>query len=206
MRYAVRVVLLLAVAAAGVVLPGTAAQACSCVMAGAAQQLEWADAVFTGEIVDKGAIGSEPVDDLVGSSRTFTFNVDQVFKGKVDGTATVRTASNSAACGIDLPSSGDALVFASKSQGDDETLTTGLCSGTRTIKSGEAIPAALGAGESPSEQTQTSTTPITSAVGHTPMPTFWERNSAAIVLLGLVIVIAGVSVVLVVRQQRKRDK
>ncbi|HEX5018518.1 MAG TPA: hypothetical protein VFX15_13145, partial [Actinomycetes bacterium] len=53
MRGAVRVVLVLAVLGAGIVLPGTVAQACSCVAAGEAKYLQWADAVFYGEVIDR---------------------------------------------------------------------------------------------------------------------------------------------------------
>ncbi len=67
-------------------LPGSAAQACTCAMPSTEsphqQYLKWADAVFTGEIVDKRHIKPLRSVPSVTASATYTIDVDTVLQGQ----------------------------------------------------------------------------------------------------------------------------
>lgn len=143
------VVLLLLVAA--IVVPTTAAQACSCAM-GQPQQLEkWAGAVFTGEIVDRTGARKVKSGQAFGAF-TYTIEVDRVFKGAVAEVQKVVAGTSGAACGVVFPKEGPILVYGhtGKGLGTGQTAPdeywTGLCSGSSTTST---APASYGAGAPP---------------------------------------------------------
>ena len=103
------------------------ANACSCAPPPAPKiALEKAAAVFVGRVtsVEK----SE-------SSNKFEFAVSKQWKGVQGKTASIVSASNSAACGIVFDNNRDYLVYAFKTEGDDQ-LRTNLC--TRTTRAADA--------------------------------------------------------------------
>ena len=57
----------------------------------------------------------------------YTISVEKVWKGQADAYIEVKTANNSAACGIDIPLNGSTIMFI---RSDKESYYTGLCSGT----------------------------------------------------------------------------
>lgn len=97
------------------------AHACSCMMSSPEQNFAQADAAFLGTVssVTKN-----------GMNVTVTFDVERQWKG-IDllesSTVKVRTADNSAACGVELTKATSYVVYAFESDG---VLTTNLCSGT----------------------------------------------------------------------------
>lgn len=132
-----------------VVVTGGPASACSC----AAQSLErsraQADVVLAGEVLRRHTSGDE------GSSTaraTYVVQVDRVFKGKASAVQEVVTVVSGASCGLELPDSGPALLFA---RGTAELgglepapgqLTATLCDGSRV---GGQAPASFGSGYPP---------------------------------------------------------
>lgn len=153
MRDAARVGMVLAVVVAGIVLPGPAAQACSCAAVSDDKALGWSDAVFTGEIVDRRHTKPVMVDPLGPASRIYTIDVDTVFKGGVRAQVEVLAGGSGASCGVSFPASGDVLIMgdiASDAKGaDGNRFSTYLCSGSRMTDSAGELPASWGEGAPP---------------------------------------------------------
>ena len=95
MRYVVRVAMVLAVLCAGIVLPGTAAQACSCTMGDEDQYLEWADATFAGEIVGREVVIRDNWNGSGGAHIIYTLSVDRVYSGDVPDVVEPRAGARS---------------------------------------------------------------------------------------------------------------
>jgi MYXO-CTERM domain-containing protein len=138
---------------AGAVGLAAPAQACSCAMGSVDDRLERADAVFTGEIVERsnGLIYEEGQPSSLGRF-VYTIEVDRVYKGEVDEVQQVVAGTSGAACGVVFPKSGPILVFGNEGPGiatgrvEDGQLSTGLCDGSRTSVT---VPVALGEGAAP---------------------------------------------------------
>jgi len=150
MRRVARVGMVLAVLFAGVVLPGSAAQACRCAVLEPEAFAAEADAVFYGVIVDRTPTRPEGQGNSSDMTReTYTIDVEQVFKGEVYAEQSVLAGSNRSTCGIDLPASGTVLVYGTRAT-DGEGLglryATSQCSGTQMTGS---VPAAFGEGDPP---------------------------------------------------------
>ena len=154
MRHVARVGMVLAVLLAGIVLPGSAAQACRCAVFGPEAHLAAADAAFFGKIVDRTPTRPEISIDLPPYLATsYTIDVDQVFKGQVYAKETVLAGGSSSSCGLTLPGSGSVLVYARKAPNDQvpgAKYATSLCSGTAMR---DSVPAALGEGNPPMSAT-----------------------------------------------------
>lgn len=103
------------------------ASACSC-MSPPAPKVALANsaAVFVGRVtsVEKGEF-----------SNKFQFAISKQWKGVKGKSASIVTATSSAACGINFDSDRDYLVYAFKTEGDDQ-LRTNLC--TRTTRAADA--------------------------------------------------------------------
>lgn len=124
------------------VLPGPLS-ACTCAPPGPpAQEMERADAVFTGKVVSIGA-AHVPGDEPKWPSRLeVTFRLLGVWKGLAEGErVTVYTASQSAACGFEFEDGKKYLVYAYDAGGE---LTATLCSRTALLKRAEEDLQALG--------------------------------------------------------------
>ncbi len=107
-----------------------AAWACSCMRSTPEEQMERADVVFTGQVIDKKmkTVESTPFGGL--NLVQWTFEVEADHKGSVSEKVTVESASNSAACGINFQMGERYQVFANQS---DTALRASLCSGTRAL-------------------------------------------------------------------------
>jgi hypothetical protein len=150
MRHVARVGIVLAVLFAGIVLPGSAAQACRCAVFEPEALAAEADAVFYGEIVDRTPTRPEGQNNSSDMTReAYTIDVEQVFKGEVYAEQSVLAGSNTSTCGIDLPASGTVLVYGTRAtdgEGSGLRYATSLCSGTQMR---DSVPAVLGEGDPP---------------------------------------------------------
>lgn len=135
-RVLIRLLAVLAVAPV-VVLSAGSAQACSCVAADTAQRVDWAELVFSGEVVE--VLGGQPASDggrgALPEAHEFVVAVDEVWKGEVGGRVQLVTASNSAACGYDvLPRPGERWVwFAGATEGRADTWSVNICGGSGPV-------------------------------------------------------------------------
>lgn len=124
-------------AAAWAALAPATADACSCVSPPPpAQAKESAAAVFEGRVTRIEDPDTQP---------KVHFQVVRSFKGPSHETLTVRTASNSAACGYGFEEGKSYLVYAS----DEGGLTTSLCSRTQPIEHAAGDLSELGLGNTP---------------------------------------------------------
>ena len=113
----------------------SAAYACSCMAPPAPKiALEKSAAVFVGQVasVEKGQYNN-----------TFQFKVSKKWKGIEGNTASIVSATNSAACGINFDSDRDYLIYAFKTE-DDPQLRTNLCTRTKRLTDAAADLAELG--------------------------------------------------------------
>lgn len=168
----------------------SSAYACSCMAYTDAEAFEAADAVFVGRLVDV----REPLVMLASTDDTrYVFEVDSVYRGRVHRTQSVVTAADGASCGFELDGSGPFLVFANGRGDDSGELTSGRCSGTRSIGRAE-VPAEFGPGIAADEGS--------SRIGR-------DESGLAIVTLAVVVVVsvigaAGYGVVAASRRRQRR--
>ncbi len=135
-----RLLATLLLALSGVVLTQLPAQACSCVGGGLQAHVKGASTVFTGTVTDKQAGGR---------TLTYTVAVERVFKGSAPAEATLRTAAQKSACGLDtLVADRRYVVFGTK-QGD--VIEVNSCGGTAQATTAlvTRVSGLLGAGSSP---------------------------------------------------------
>lgn len=132
------VLLVVLIAPALVVLSATQALACSCVpQRPDPVALKDATAVFSGTVaeVEEGVeIGFDRV--------TWTFAVEQVFKGDVSEMQEVTSHTQSAACGLVFDEEERYVVFAYDGEEDlasDEQLATNVCMNTRPLGRNEEL-------------------------------------------------------------------
>lgn len=85
---------LLVLMVTALVATATPAKACSCAQGDAREQLEAADAAIVGTALSRTPSGEYSV--------TYTFRVDEAVKGEFGETVQVGTASNGAACGLEV--------------------------------------------------------------------------------------------------------
>ncbi|MFI6458176.1 hypothetical protein ACIBF6_42340 [Streptosporangium amethystogenes] len=146
MRHRLLVVLLL-LAGALVIAPGTAC-ACSCALLEPAEQVKGAAAVFTGTVVAARRVGGDPLGTP--PPVVYTFRADQIYKGKASAEFEVATNADSAACGYNFVTGSRYLVFAATGRSGLLTadpgvaLNTSLCAGNLLVGPGDA---ALRAGD-----------------------------------------------------------
>ncbi|QUY43539.1 hypothetical protein [Acaryochloris marina] len=107
-----------------------AAWACSCMRSTPEEQMERADVVFTGRVIDQKmkTVATNPLGGL--KLVQWTFEVEADHKGVVSKQLTIESASNSAACGINFQMGERYQVFANQSK---TALRASLCSGTRAL-------------------------------------------------------------------------
>lgn len=116
----------------GLLLPATAS-ACSCAAVSDRTLLGYADAAFAGTVTTATAPpSSDPFAEI-----TYTLRVDTTVKGAPRPEQQVVTSGSSASCGTRLDVGRRYLVLATEYQG---RLSTGLCSGTRPLAPGSAVP------------------------------------------------------------------
>lgn len=114
------------------VLGANPAYACSCISQTDRQALKAADVVFKGKIT-KRVVPAEQETDPNAGPVIYVFDPVRVYKGRVKIDAQrIKTAANSAQCGIDVNGVGPYLVFADKNS--KGKLSFNLCGGTRAYK------------------------------------------------------------------------
>ena len=137
----------------GIIFSTGTAQACSCAAGSPQQHFRGADAVFTGEIVDR--TGQRRIDYGQASGPgefTYTVAVDRVFKGGVAETQEFVSGTDGASCGVVFPQDGSITVFGqivkgqTGGQGEAPQYFTNLCSGSQTTSTG---PTSFGDGAPP---------------------------------------------------------
>ncbi len=138
----VAVFVALSFVSAVILLMSNPALACSCATSTVAEQTDRADAIFLGEILSRTATG-QPT--------TYVVEVSRVFKGNVTARQDVVTMASGSVCGLELPGSGSALVFASTNASLGVApaagqLTANLCGGSVMTST---APVSLGPGEPP---------------------------------------------------------
>lgn len=154
MRRIVQGGLALLVLMGGLVFTTGTAQACSCAMGTPEERLDWADAVFIGQIVERTGKRVEKVGKnlFTGGSFTYTVEVDTVYKGQVAAIEHVVAGTDGASCGVTFPDSGPILVYGGAGGGiiggkvAPDAYGTNLCSGSAATA---VAPASYGAGQPP---------------------------------------------------------
>jgi hypothetical protein len=96
-------------------------------------------------IADVIFVGTKVADRTLGSTRTFTFTVDRVYKGQAHATQKVTTHAQGPACGLELNGPGPFLVHAYHEPEGSRSLHANSCGGTRD----GSAPADLGEGYPP---------------------------------------------------------
>ncbi len=127
------------------VLGAGAAAACSCVGFTDAEARLRADVVFSGTVLD-----GAPSTLSREQTRTFRVAVDESFKGAPGSQPAVRTATSSAACGVEFTTGDQVLVFATvgaPGASRPDELSANLCSGTRVLEG--PVPDAVRSGVDP---------------------------------------------------------
>lgn len=103
-----------------------------------------ADAVFVGSVIGYES-PTRPISSSVDPA-IWTFAVRQVYKGEVSRNQQIVSELMSVSCGLDIPKSGEFLVFAStRTSGPSPTPAAGqyyagMCGGTRTLSEGVLEP------------------------------------------------------------------
>lgn len=151
---ALRVLVAAVVAALSIVVVGAGPSfACSCVMAGTATHVKWADVVVTGTLLDR----VPPEKKRLMSSTdpaTYVVAVDGVFKGEAAPVIEIRSHNDGASCGLELVAEDKRYVFFAgyESKGEDrgeQRLWANLCggSGPATQRLVAAVQASTGLAE-----------------------------------------------------------
>ncbi|MGB7443729.1 MAG: hypothetical protein WA919_21915 [Coleofasciculaceae cyanobacterium] len=118
------------------------AEACSCIQPPPPlTALEQATAVFAGKVTSINQ--TEPFNLEV------TFQVSQAWKGEASSTLVVATPLNSAMCGVYFEIGEEYLVYA---YGEENQLSTNLCSRTQLASQAEADLVMLGGGQLPTPE------------------------------------------------------
>lgn len=132
------------------VLAPAPARACSCMEIGPEEAVEQSDAIFEGRVV-----GVSPAQGEIGpGDNEVVLRVVRAWKGvpQDEEQVTVRTASNSAACGYNFEPDRSYLVYASESS--DGSLRVSLCSRTQLIEQADEDLQVLGTGVTPVDATE----------------------------------------------------
>lgn len=174
-RVAARLSLAMVIALTLAATPWSVA-ACSCASGTPEQMAAASDAVFTGSVLAVEQVPALGADDFAGMhDLLYTFGVDGVVKGDLPDEVVLVGGSSGASCGMSFAADTRYLVFASLDRGN---LVTNLCSGNVPLEGDEAGPLPARAPEpAPTE----------------PAPTEPAVPIAPIILGGIVLVLAGLS-------------
>lgn len=184
-RKSIAFILMLATATAFFMFTPERASACSCVAnPDVAEALHNSDAVFEGTITAKqgstklfSTSSADPV--------TWTFQVNEVWKGKVAPAISVKSAFSSSSCGYEFEEGRRYLVYASDN--GKSSLEVSLCSRTTDYGSAGADLAALGSGS-------------------TPPPALPEANNSSLLFFGFALLAALATFAAVVAYRFKRSR
>lgn len=167
------------------------AAACSCADSSIEEQASMADVVAKGVVAEK----DPPLDaGAFDAEITYVIEPQRIYKGDVVADMIVKTAANSASCGIDYLSPGDiVMVFGTK---EADHLTTDICSGTAVVSDEleNDVTQQLGDGVAYGEATSNPNTDDSGAGA------FWIWAISVAAFAGLVIA----AVIVWLRSRRKR--
>lgn len=127
--------------------------ACSCIApVPPAQALAESDAVFLGTVQE---VDRDTFTNSI-NSVTYTFTRSKIWKGPESVMIAVKTADNSASCGVNLDEGKEYLVYANYEEGENgiQTLVTTLCSRTALASDATEDIEALNWVEDPSDPQQ----------------------------------------------------
>ena len=141
--YALRSVFALAVFASTLLVGTGTASACSCAAATDAELVDAVDVIFRGTVINYEFIEDADGDGewSSGDPATFTFAVDEVFKGTATETQRVLSPVSGASCGLEIAHEGEFIVLAQSALWEGPSLAEGelaayLCDGTRPAAAG----------------------------------------------------------------------
>ena len=164
-------------------LPVEQVAACSCAQSTPGQAAEFADAVFAGTVVEQQPVGLDagplramaatlPAPAALGQV-IYTFDVDGVAKGPVGTQIDVLGGGDGAMCGMSFGLNERWLVFTTW---DGAVHSTGLCSGNVPLEAGAEAPL-----------------PLTAPAGADDEPQPFDVPVAALVIIGIIGVVAAAS-------------
>ncbi|MDZ7611875.1 MAG: hypothetical protein U5L10_03870 [Candidatus Moranbacteria bacterium] len=140
-----KIILLLFIMGSLFVVNTAIVTACSCVQPASPQEsLEQSTAVFAGKVIDV-----DVPSGLVVSSADpvkVTFEVSKIWKGPDYKTLVLTTARDEASCGYSFKENEEYIVYA---YGEEDTLSTDICSRTKPLANAEEDLQDLGTGNSP---------------------------------------------------------
>jgi|GEM_PF-3197425 hypothetical protein len=131
MRRTINALIAAAIISVALALTAGGASACSCGGFTDQQAFDAADTVFLGEFADYEYIQDPDGDGVSASSdpADWAFAVSEVFRGEAYETQELSSAVSGASCGLEIAKTGAFYIFAN---GGPDTLTAGLCGGTRS--------------------------------------------------------------------------
>ncbi len=213
MRRIVQGGLALLVLLGGLVFTTGTAQACSCAIGTPEERLDWADAVFSGQIVERTGKRVEKVGKnlFTGGKFTYTVEVDAVYKGQVAAIEKVVAGTDSASCGVTFPDSGPILVYGTTGGGiiggsvGPGAYGTSLCSGSAATA---VVPAVYGAGQPPigAEPTPSPTQTLAPEPTQPAVDLGTSTGSTWAVMFGIALAVVLVVFVVVSLMQRRRRR
>jgi len=164
-------------------LPVEQVAACSCMQSTPRQAAELADAVFAGTVLDEQPVGLDtgplgamaatvPMPAAFGQV-IYTFEVDGVAKGPLGTQVEILAGGDGAMCGMMFGLNERWLVFTTW---DGAAHSTSLCSGNVPLEAGAEAPL-----------------PLTAPAGGEDEPESFDVPVAALVLIGIIGVVAAVS-------------
>lgn len=174
-RRLLAVLLLVLLAGGGVVLVSAPASACPASTATPAQQVEAADALFTGTV---SAVTRQTL------AVHYTVQVERVYKGDVGEQATVMTQRNPRACGLPGLVQGGRYVFYAADDGGDLVISSRGGTTRATAAAVATVERLLGPGTSPVPP-EPETATFTTVAGEPASRTRLAAPGAALVLVGL---------------------
>lgn len=138
-----RTLLALTIGASTLMLGTGTAVACSCAQVTDAELVDVVDVIFRGTVIDYQYANDADGDGISSSldPATFTFAVEEVYKGNATETQRVLSPGSGASCGLEIPNEGEFIVFAQSALWDGPALAEGelaayLCDGTRLAAGG----------------------------------------------------------------------
>jgi len=140
-----KIILLLFIVGSLLVVNTTTVNACSCVQpAPSKESLEQSTAVFAGKVIDIDAPSGIIVDSA--DPVRVTFEISKIWKGPDYETLVLTTARDGASCGYGFEENEEYIVYA---YGEENKLSTGICSRTRLLAKAQEDLQDLGAGDLP---------------------------------------------------------
>jgi len=140
-----KIILLLFIVGSLLVVNTAIVNACSCVQpAPPKESLEQSTAVFAGKVIDIDV----PSGIIVSSADPVkvTFEVSKIWKGPDYETLVLTTARDGASCGYGFKENEEYIVYA---YGEENKLSTGICSRTRLLANAQEDLQDLGVGDLP---------------------------------------------------------